>query len=202
MRIVHLKSKFNMFYLLVAVFTVCYASIFEWILHKYLMHKPFLGFDYAFRAHALTHHVIFKADESYHLQNTADKNTIRMAWWNGPVLIFASNVPMILISWLSGDWLICAISILTIACYYGTYEYLHWCMHLPKPTKRIFEKGWVFKKINGHHLLHHRYPNKNLNVVLPFADTILGTLLIHSPVKFAQATGPSVPDVQPKHINV
>jgi hypothetical protein len=38
---------------------------------------------------------------------------------------------------------------------------------------------------------------KNFNVVLPFADLCLGTLLRRSPVRFAQATGPSIPDVQP-----
>ncbi|HEY4983684.1 MAG TPA: hypothetical protein VIJ24_01335, partial [Verrucomicrobiae bacterium] len=49
-----------------------------------------------------------------------------------------------------------------------------------------------------HHLLHHRYMNKNFNVVLPLADSILGTLLLRSKVQFNQATGPSVPNVQPK----
>jgi hypothetical protein len=40
--------------------------------------------------------------------------------------------------------------------------------------------------------------NKNFNVVLPLADSILGTLLLRSKVQFNQATGPSVPNVQPK----
>jgi sterol desaturase/sphingolipid hydroxylase (fatty acid hydroxylase superfamily) len=26
-----------------------------------------------------------------------------------------------------------------------------------------------------HHYLHHRYPNKNFNVVFPLADYVLGT---------------------------
>ncbi len=191
-----------MFYLFTAIFAVIYTSLFEWMLHRYVMHRPFLGFDYAFKAHALTHHVIFKADKSYHLTNDADKHTIPMAWWNCLILIPLSSLPSIPISLYLHSWWISVITILTISLYYGTYEYIHWCMHLPKPTKRIFEAGWVFRKINGHHLLHHRYPNRNLNVVLPLADTILGTLLLRSPVKFAQATGPSVPDVQPKHIHV
>ncbi len=40
--------------------------------------------------------------------------------------------------------------------------------------------------------------HKNLNVVLPLCDLLFGTLLVRSPVKFAQATGPAVPDVQPR----
>jgi hypothetical protein len=35
-------------------------------------------------------------------------------------------------------------------------------------------------------------------VVLPLADLLLGTLMLRSKVCFAQATGPSVPNVQPK----
>ena len=38
---------------------------------------------------------------------------------------------------------------------------------------------------------------KNFNVVLPLADLCLGTLLLRSKVRFAQATGSTVPDVQP-----
>ncbi len=43
--------------------------------------------------------------------------------------------------------------------------------------------------------------HKNFNVVLPLADLCLGTLLLRSKVAFAQAQGPSVPNVQPKATN-
>ena len=46
-------------------------------------------------------------------------------------------------------------------------------------------------------LLHHRYMHKNFNVVLPLADFCLGTLMLRAKTRFLQATGPSVPDVQP-----
>jgi len=80
---------------------------------------------------------------------------------------------------------------------YCVYEYLHYCMHVPR--ERNVERSGLFFRLNGHHLLHHRYPDRNLNVVLPLADLLLGTLLKRSPVKFAQARGPAVPDVQPIH---
>ena len=82
------------------------------------------------------------------------------------------------------------------ACfYYATYEYLHWCMH--KPKHRVVERSGIFFLLNGHHLLHHRYMNKNFNVVLPLADLCLGTLIVRSKVCFAQARGEGVPVVQP-----
>jgi sterol desaturase/sphingolipid hydroxylase (fatty acid hydroxylase superfamily) len=68
-------------------------------------------------------------------------------------------------------------------------------MHLPK--KRRVEQSWIYFRLNGHHLLHHRYMHKNFNVVLPLADLMLGTLLLRSKISFAQAQGPAVPNVQP-----
>jgi len=159
------------------------------------MHRPLGKFRYAFQAHAVVHHQVFKADHSYHLQKESDKETIPMAWWNGPVLIIIGTLPFALISWLIGEWAFTIGGLLAFASYYVTYEYIHWCMHLPK-ARRV-EKPRLFQRINGHHLLHHRYMHKNFNVVLPLADLCLGTLMLRSKTHFAQATGPAVPNVQP-----
>ena len=83
--------------------------------------------------------------------------------------------------------------------YYVAYEYIHWCMHLPK--KRNIERSGIYFRLNGHHLLHHRYMHKNFNVVMPLADLLLGTLLLRSKVHFKQAVGEAVPDVQPRTSN-
>jgi hypothetical protein len=175
---------------------VVVASFFEWTLHKYVMHRPVGKFRYAFHAHAVVHHQTFKADHTYHLVDEKDKATIPMAWWNGPVLILLAALPVAFLSWVLGSWAMLIGDVVACCAYYGTYEYLHWCMHLPK--NRRIEKPWFFQKLNGHHLLHHRYMHKNFNVVLPLADMLLGTLMLRSKVCFAQATGPSVPNVQPK----
>jgi len=177
-------------FILAVLGSVIYASFFEWTLHRFVMHRPLLKFRYPYEAHALTHHRIFKADDSYHLKEDSDKWTIPMAWWNGPVLVILSASPFLLVGWRA--WLI---SMGVIGLYYGAYEYLHWCMHLPKG--RRVERTWFFFRLNGHHLLHHRYPNRNFNVVFPAADLLLGTLLLRSKFRFAQARGPAVPNVQP-----
>jgi Fatty acid hydroxylase superfamily len=175
---------------------VVFASFFEWTLHRYMMHRPFGSFDYPFRAHALVHHQIFKADHTYHLLDEKDKWTIPMAWWNGPVLVLAGTSPFLLVALLTGNWGLYCGSVLAGSAYYGAYEYLHWCMHLPK--RRQVERSGIFFRLNGHHLLHHRYMGKNFNVVLPVADLCLGTLLLRSRVHFKQAEGPAVPNVQPR----
>ena len=177
------------------ILAVVYASFFEWTLHRYVMHRPVWNFRYAFQAHAVVHHQIFKADHTYHLQNDKDKETIPMAWWNGPVLILIGMSPFTLFAWITGQWSFLIGAITMFAAYYCFYEYIHWCMHLPK-ARRV-EKPQFFQRLNGHHVLHHRYMHKNFNVVLPLADLCLGTLLLRSKTHFAQVRGPSVPDVQP-----
>jgi hypothetical protein len=175
---------------------VVIASFFEWTLHRFVMHKALGKFDYAFQAHAVVHHQTFKADHTYHLINESDKHTIPMAWWNGPVLIACCMIPGTLVAWAFGSWQVAVGALAAFITYYGCYEYMHWCMHLPK-ARRV-EKSWVFYRLNGHHLLHHRYMHKNFNVVLPLADLLLGTLILRSKIQFAQAVGPTVPNVQPR----
>jgi hypothetical protein len=175
---------------------VAFCSVFEWTLHRYVMHRPVGKFRYPYESHALVHHRIFKADHTYHLIHEQDKKTIPMAWWNGPVLVALGLLPFLIFAALSHKWgVVCGAAIASSA-YYTAYEYMHWCMHLPK--RRHVERSGIFFRLNGHHLLHHRYMNKNFNVVLPLADLFLGTLLFRSKVHFKQALGPSVPNVQPK----
>lgn len=160
------------------------------------MHKRVSFFSYPFEKHAMVHHQIFKADETYHLIHEKDKYTIPMAWWNGPAMIAVGIIPFAIVAWLLKSWGFVCGSFVACSAYYGTYEYLHWCMHLPR--KRSVERTGIFFRLNGHHLLHHRYMGKNFNVVMPLADLCLGTLLLRSKIHFKQATGPCVPDVQPK----
>lgn len=175
--------------------TFVYGSFFEWTLHKFIMHRPFPGFKYPFKAHAVVHHRIFRADHTYHLKHEADKETIPMAWWNGPVIVFVACLPFAGLAWWLGELSVLAGSVAAMSLYYLFYEGIHWCMHLPKA--RRLEMTSLFRRLNGHHLLHHRYMHKNFNVVLPLADLCLGTLLRRSKIRFAQASGPSVPDLQP-----
>lgn len=178
-----------------AILGFIYSSFFEWTLHRFLMHQPVGTFDYAFKAHALKHHKIFRADHTYHLVRDEDKRTIPMAWWNGPLLVILTQIPFVVATLFLKEWGLVTGSLIACGAYYGAYEYMHWCMHLPR--KRNIERSGIFFRLNGHHLLHHRYMHRNFNVVCPLADLCLGTLLLRSKVHFAQAKGPSVPDVQP-----
>lgn len=175
---------------------VVWGSLFEWTLHRFVMHRPIKGFTYPFRAHAQVHHRVFRADHTYHLIHEKDKQTIPMAWWNGPVIVLLCSLPFVGGAWLSGLWGLAVGGPLACALYFAAYEYLHWCMHLPR--RRHIERSGIFFRLNGHHLLHHRYMHKNFNVVLPLADLLLGTLLLRSKIAFPQPVGPTVPNLQPQ----
>ncbi len=191
-------TRFFPWFLLGFGLATVYASFFEWVLHRFVMHRPLGRFVYAFHAHTLTHHRVFKADRSYHLHDSKDAHTIPMAWWNGPALVVLMLLPFIAAGWALGSSAVTWGALLAFSAYYSVYEALHWCMH--QPGERPVERTGIFFRLNGHHLLHHRYMRKNFNVVLPLADLCLGTLLLRSEVRFAQATGASVPDVQPRNI--
>jgi hypothetical protein len=149
-----------------------YGSFFEWTLHKYLMHTPF--WHYPFRAHALVHHGLFRTGKKYFLSDPKVIRKVRFAWWNAP-FIFILHAPAIL--WLQRvlglDILIGAFSALIF--YYFLYEYLHYCMHIPKG--RWLERTAWFRWLDSHHHMHHKRHFNNLNVVLPLADIVLRTLI-------------------------
>lgn len=184
------------FWVVVGFFAmIVVASFFEWTLHRYFMHKNVKWFSYPFKSHALVHHQLFKADHTYHVHKKEDEAEIPMAWWNGPAIIFGCCLPFIAGSLILGHWWMLLGGFVSATLYYIAYEYMHFCMH--KPRERSVERNGIFFRLNGHHLLHHRYMHKNFNVVLPLADALTGTLLVRSKVSFAQARGPRVPDVQP-----
>jgi len=160
---------------------VVYCSFFEWTLHKYIMHRPFLGLRYPFRAHAQTHHRIFEFDETYLLQRDEDKRIVAMAWWNGPVIIALNSPTWFAAGMLAGlvqgtmfgsyFWAGAIGGTCSMVAYYIMYESLHWCMHVP--GNRWFSQSSWFRWIDDHHRMHHKRPMTNLNVVLPIADLIL-----------------------------
>lgn len=206
-------------FVLMYPFGLVYSSYFEWVFHRYVMHRAWFMYsqhyilrlfrflDYPFRTHTLTHHKLYRADESYHYSPErvakmakergwnlkAGETKITMAWWNGPLIIFLGPFPfhvVALVFWYFGPtevfWTIVGTGLFAGACYYGTYEYFHYCMHHPK--KRRLEQWRLFKFIDDHHLLHHLKPGKNFNVILPIFDYLLGTLITPAEV--------SLPNVQ------
>lgn len=155
------------------------GSFFEWALHKFLMHGVLVK-TYPYRTHDRVHHVVFDAGRNYHLHDENHREIVTMAWWNAPVLMLVNAPLPVLVAWLVGSWWVVAGAMAGYVAYYAAYEYLHWCMHVPGP--RWFQRTRLFKWIDRHHRLHHLEPMRNLNVVLPIADFLLGTRMASAPV--------------------
>jgi hypothetical protein len=152
-------------------FTV-YASFFEWTLHKYLMHTPV--WQYPFRAHAVVHHGLFRTGDKYFLTDVDILPKVRFAWWNAPFII-GLHLPAIVLLQLWIGALILPGAVAALSLYYALYEYLHYCMHVP--LGRALENSRWFRWLDSHHHMHHKRHFNNLNVVLPLADLVFGTLI-------------------------
>jgi hypothetical protein len=163
-----------------ALGAIVWGSLFEWTLHRFVMHRPFLGMTYPYRTHGITHHTVFGSAKDYHLQDHATKHLVTMAWWNGPVLLLVNAPAAFAAAWIAGTWWAILPFMATLTSYYVAYEYLHWCMHVPEP--RWFQGTRLFKWIDRHHRLHHLMPMRNLNVVFPIADWMFRTRIARAPV--------------------
>jgi sterol desaturase/sphingolipid hydroxylase (fatty acid hydroxylase superfamily) len=58
--------------------------------------------------------------------------------------------------------------------YYIGYERFHFLMH--KPSIPWIERWRCFRFLKRHHRIHHFQMDRNLNVLLPVADFLLGSL--------------------------
>ena len=164
---------------------VVQSSLFEWAFHRYWLHRPWLPKD-CFTQHTLIHHQLCKFDDTFHVEEEEQHEALTFMWWGGPVLIAINLAPWVLLSVVlnaSGfelpylAFLITFASIMAI--YYAGYEGLHYLMH--KPTFPFVERSRYFQFIKRHHRIHHVYMNRNLNVLLPLADLMLGTLVTEMP---------------------
>lgn len=163
------------------------SSFFEWAFHRYWLHRPWLPKD-CFTNHTLIHHQLCKYDDTFHAEEEEQHEALTFSWYAGPVLVALNTAPWALISWivfsLSGVPLpyvaFCITFAATMGVYYLGYEGTHFLMH--KPTFAWIERSRPFKFIERHHRIHHVRMNRNLNVLLPLADLLLGTLVTEMPV--------------------
>ena len=156
------------------LFSCILMSFIEHQVHSKLMHKRnFLSsrvkpFKRMLDSHAVLHHgtykIIFRDDP---LPPGEDKG-IRLNIVEGLLEMLPFIIIIGLISPLGG-----ATFAGVVAIHHFLWNQIHLEMH--KPEERVFGKWPVYKLLARHHLLHHRYPHRNFNVVFPLADFMLGT---------------------------
>ena len=168
---------------LAAALGVVQASAFEWVYHRYWLHRPWLP-PQMFTAHTLVHHQLCKHDDTFHVEEEEQEEALSFQWWGGPLLVLINMIPWALAAYLLRKtefpgWAVTGVIGAVILLYYYAYEGFHYLMH--KPTLPWIERSRFFRFIERHHRLHHVYMGKNFNVVLPLADLCLGTLVLTDP---------------------
>lgn len=156
------------------LFSCALVSFIEHQVHAKLMHKKnFLSkytssYKRVYEAHAIVHHGHYSQIFQDEPLPPGEDKEIRLTVRKAPVktLPFA-----ILIAFVSIPGAL--IFSLTTVMHHWLWNKIHLEMH--KPELRGFSQWPAYKLLARHHFLHHIYPNKNYNVVFPFADFILCT---------------------------
>ena len=164
---------------------VVQASFFEWAFHRYWLHRPWLPKD-CFTTHTLIHHQLCKHDDTFHVVEEEQHEALTFAWWGGITIVGINTLPWAVAAWVmsaaGATFPMTAFAITfaaTMFVYYLGYEGFHFLMH--KPTMPVIENSRFFLYLKKHHRIHHVYMDRNLNVLFPFADLVLGTLVRDMP---------------------
>jgi hypothetical protein len=168
---------------------VVQSSFFEWAFHRYWLHRPWLPKE-CFTTHTLIHHQLCKYDDTFHVVEEEQHEALTFMWWGGPLLVAINTTPWVLLAvalsamGASLPYLAFLITFAAVvSLYYAGYEGLHFLMH--KPMFPFIERSRPFQFIKRHHRIHHFQMNRNLNVLLPLADLVLGTLVTKAPTPVA-----------------
>ena len=174
----YITSTKNLFYweLLVIPITFFMCNIFEWALHKYVMHKPqnFPGARAIYSRHVQQHHQFFSEDE----MRFAGPHDWRVTFFPPYALIVFTlmSIPgVIILTWFfsaNAGWLF----IITTTSMYLIYETMHFCCHV---GDNIILRNLPFvNTLRRHHAAHHDQSvmtKINMNLTFPIADWLFKT---------------------------
>jgi len=155
-----------------AAFLFC--NIFEWALHRFVMHRPVKGLMGIYKRHTLAHHQFF-TDHEVSFDSARDFRITFFPPYALAVFICMSAVGGLVVGWLgspnAGWLLVCA----TTGVYLN-YELFHWGCHVK--DDRIVRHIPLMNTIRRHHIAHHNQAimmDYNMNLTYPIADWLFGT---------------------------
>jgi len=152
----------------------CLSNVFEWWIHKYVMHRPVKGLMGIYRRHTLAHHEFF-TDAEPAFDNSRD---FRIVFFPPYALVafMALSLPPALLLGLVGlpnaGWLL----LITNVALYLNYELFHYCCHVK--DDRLVRHMPLVNSIRRHHIAHHNTAimmERNFNLTYPVADWFFDT---------------------------
>ena len=151
------------------------SNIFEWHIHRDVLHHRFAPFGELYDRHTPQHHRVFITED------------MAIRSWREFRLVLIPAVGVIGIVLLDGGFTVlvalvggrnvAALYLATAVSYTLSYEWLHLCYHLP-------EQSWLGRRrliqwLRRHHAIHHApelMQRWNFNVTVPLWDWIRGTI--------------------------
>lgn len=154
------------------------ANVFEWWIHKYVMHRPIKGYGNFFmgiyKRHTLAHHQFFTVQEPT-VDSSRDFRIVFFPPYALTTFIMISIVPAFVLNQLgfpdAGWLLLCANTFM-----YLNYELFHWCCHVKDDS--LVKRLPFVSTIRRHHIAHHdtaQMMERNFNLTYPVADCLFGT---------------------------
>ncbi len=150
------------------------SNLFEWWIHRYVMHRPVTGFMGIYRRHTLAHHQFF-TDAVPTLDDSRDFRITFFPPYALVTFIALSVPPALALGTLwsanAGLLLIC-----TTVGIYLNYEFFHWGCHVK--DDRFIGHIPFMNTIRRHHIAHHNQAimmEKNFNLTYPIADWLFAT---------------------------
>ncbi len=150
------------------------SNIFEWALHRFIMHRPVAGFMGIYKRHTLAHHQFF-TDHEAAFDSTRDYRITFFPPYALAVFICMSAAGGAVLSWIwseNAGWLL----VCTTSAVYLNYELFHWGCHVK--DDRIIRHVPLMNTIRRHHIAHHDQAimmGTNMNLTYPIADWLFGT---------------------------
>ncbi|MEW6128746.1 MAG: hypothetical protein AB1757_17025 [Acidobacteriota bacterium] len=160
------------------VFSAVFMSFAEHVVHRYMMHRKGLPrFIYKliaywgaiYEEHALLHHG--KYYKTFNDEPDPEGKHLNLKL--NVLLGFLFSLPFAgIIYFFSAVGSIIFVAV--VIFHHFAWNIIHTEMHVPKP--RFFSRLAIYKFLARYHYMHHIYPGRNFNVVLPFADFLLGAV--------------------------
>lgn len=150
------------------------ANIFEWWIHKYVMHRPVKGFMGIYKRHTLAHHQFF-TDREPTIDSNRDFRIVFFPPYALAAFMIGTSLPAALLIWAglpNVGWLLLA----TNTGIYLNYELFHYCCHVKDDS--IVRHIPFINTIRRHHIAHHNTSimmERNFNLTYPIADCLFGT---------------------------
>lgn len=159
---------------LIVPLTFMATNLFEWWIHRYVMHRPVKGLMGIYSRHTLAHHQFF-TDEEPTIDTSRD---FRITFFPPYALVtfIGMSIPAAFVVgavWsTNAGWLLMC----TTVGMYLNYEFFHWCCHVKDDS--VVRHIPFINTIRRHHIAHHNQAimmDMNMNLTYPIADWLFRT---------------------------